>query len=68
LSPNHPAFLVPRLQIKLKGCHFDKNKMIEAESQAVLHTLIENDFQNAFKKWQNRWERCICSEEDYFEG
>jgi hypothetical protein len=26
------------------------------------------DFQNAFKKWQEVWERCIHVEGDYFEG
>jgi hypothetical protein len=30
--------LLPQLKIKLKGRHFDKTKMIEAESQAVLNT------------------------------
>jgi hypothetical protein len=35
--------------------------VIEAESQAVLNTLTEHYFQDAFKKWQERWER-------YFEG
>jgi hypothetical protein len=41
--------------------------MIEAESQAVLNTLTEHDFQDAFKNWQKLWERCICAEGDYFE-
>jgi hypothetical protein len=42
--------------------------MIEAESHAVLNTLTEQDFQDAFKKWQKRWERCILPERDYFDG
>jgi hypothetical protein len=42
--------LFPLLKIKLKGCHFDTIEVIEAESQAVLHTLTEHYFQNAFKK------------------
>jgi hypothetical protein len=49
----HPPIyfsLFPRLKIKLKGCHFDTNEVIEAESQAVLNTLTEQDFQDAFKK------------------
>jgi hypothetical protein len=41
---------------------------MEAESQAVLNTLAEQDFQDAFKKWQKRWERCVRSEKNYFEG
>jgi hypothetical protein len=41
---------------------------MEAESQAVLNTLTEHDFQDAFKKLQKRWERCIRVEGEYFEG
>jgi hypothetical protein len=54
------------MKIKLKGCHFDKIEMIETESQAVLNTLTEHDFQDAFRKWQKRRERCIRAERDYF--
>jgi hypothetical protein len=61
-------FAFSLLKIKLKGRHFDTTEMIEAESQAVLNTLTEHDFQDAFEKWQWRWERCIRAEGDYFEG
>jgi hypothetical protein len=37
------------LKIKLKGCHFDTSEVIEAESLAVLNTLTEHNFQDAFK-------------------
>jgi hypothetical protein len=73
LPPNSPdlahcdSSLFRRLQIKLKGPHFDIIEMIEAESQAGLNTLTEHDFQDALKKWQKRWERCIRAEGDYFE-
>jgi hypothetical protein len=53
-----------QLKIKLKGCHFYTTVVIEAESQAVLNTLIEHDFQDAFKKWQKRLEVCMCKERD----
>jgi hypothetical protein len=46
------------LKIKLNGSRFDTTKVMEAESQAVLNTLTEHDFQ----------ERCIHAEGDYFEG
>jgi hypothetical protein len=36
--------------MKLKGHHFDTTEVIEAESQAVLNTLTEYDFWDAFKK------------------
>jgi hypothetical protein len=29
---------------------------IEAESQAVLNTVTEHAFQDAFKQWQKRWQ------------
>jgi hypothetical protein len=40
----------------------------ETELQAVLNTLTEHDFQDAFKQWEKRWELCIRAEGDYFEG
>jgi hypothetical protein len=48
--PHPPYFsLFPRLKMKLKGRHFDTIEAIEAESQAVLNSLTEHDFQGAFK-------------------
>jgi hypothetical protein len=40
--------------------------VIEAESLAVLNTLTEHDFQDAFKKWQKCWQQSIHAEGDYF--
>jgi hypothetical protein len=76
LSTTHPTcltwppetFLFPQLKIKLKGRRLDTTEVIEAKLQAVLNTLTEHDFQDAFKKWQTHWEWCIRAEEDYFEG
>jgi hypothetical protein len=56
------------LKKKLKGRHFDTAEVIEAELQAVLNTLTEHNFQNAFTKWQKHWQRPIRTEGDYFEG
>jgi hypothetical protein len=46
----------------------DTIEVIETESQVVLNALTEHDFQDAFKKWQKDWERCIRTKEDYLEG
>ena len=54
--------------MKLKGWRFQKLEEIQAESQAVLNTLRENDFQVCFKNWQPHWDRCQVSEGDYFDG
>jgi hypothetical protein len=56
------------LKIKQKGRHFDTTEVIDIESQAMLNTLTEHDFQDAFKKWRKHLERCIHVEGDYFEG
>ena len=56
------------MKIKLKGRRFQTLEEIQAESQAVLNTLRENDFQECFKKWQHRWDCCQASEGDYYEG
>jgi hypothetical protein len=40
--------------------------MNKAELQAVLNTLTDHNFKDAFQKWEKCWEWYICSEEDYF--
>jgi hypothetical protein len=54
--------------MKLKGHHFDSMEVIEAESQVMLNTLIEHDFQDAFKNWQKHWEGCIHTGGNCLEG
>jgi hypothetical protein len=44
------------MKIKLKDRHFDTNEVMEAEPQAVLNTLTEHGFQDAFRKWLKLWE------------
>jgi len=41
--------------MKLKGRRFQILEEIQTESQAVLNTLRENDFQECFKNWQRCW-------------
>jgi hypothetical protein len=61
-------FSVSPIEEKLKARQFDTTEVIGAELQAVLNTLTEHDFQDSFKKWQKRWERCVRAEGDYFKG
>ena len=67
LAPND-MFLFPKLKMKLKGRRMQTLEEIQADSQAVLNTLRENDFQECFKHWHHRWDRCQASEGDYIEG
>ena len=58
LAPSN-FFLFPKMKLKLKGCRFDTIEEIQAETQEVLDTLTERDFQEAFQKWRQRWDRCL---------
>jgi hypothetical protein len=65
-SYNFPLF--PKLEMKLKGRCFETVSDIQRESQATLDIIKENYFHGAFEAWKKRWNRCICSQGDYFEG
>ena len=56
------------MKLKLKGRRFDELEEIQRESQNVLGTLCEQDFQNAFQQWQRRCNRCVAAQGDYIEG
>jgi len=43
-------FLFPKMKLKLKGRRFNTTEEIQAETQKVLDTLTEKDFQEAFQK------------------
>jgi hypothetical protein len=60
--------LFPKLKIKLKGRRFETVSDIQRESPAVLDSIKENDFHGAFEEWKKRWDRCIRSQGEYFEG
>jgi hypothetical protein len=42
-------FLFPKMKLEQKGGRFDTIELIQAESQRVLDTLTEKDFQEAFQ-------------------
>ena len=56
------------MKLKLKGRRFDAIEEIQAESQRVLDTLPEKDFQEAFQKLRRLWDRCLHAGGNYFEG
>jgi hypothetical protein len=33
------------------------------ESQAVLDSIKEYDFHDAFEMWKKQWDHCVCSQE-----
>jgi hypothetical protein len=56
------------MKYKLKGRRFGTIEEIQAESQRVLDTLTEKEFQEAFQKWRRRWDRCLKAGVKYFDG
>jgi hypothetical protein len=43
---------------------------VEIQENAIreLRAITESAFQEVFQQWKKRWERCIASRGDYFEG
>jgi hypothetical protein len=52
----------------MKGNRFDMTPEINAAQKERLRALTEDDFQSCFRSWQGRWNKCIDSKWDYFEG
>ena len=61
-------WLFPKVKMTMKGKRFESIQDIEAATTAQLKTLTKEDFQNCFRKWQERWDKCVRSEREYFEG
>jgi hypothetical protein len=59
-------FLLPKIKSKLKGRCFNSTEEIQTESQDVMKTLTRNDFQQCFRSWKSRWDRCVNAKGDYF--
>jgi len=60
-------FLFPKFKTTLKGHHFQTIKEIQENAIRALCAITESAFQVAFQQWENGWERCTATREDYFE-
>ena len=61
-------YVFPKMKLRLKGRRFTSIEEVQAQSQQILNTLTLADFTECFQKFQNRWDRCIRAQGDYFEG
>jgi hypothetical protein len=61
-------FLFSKLKSTLKGCCFDTFDEIQKNSTKALFAILKEAFQKAFQSWQKRWEWCVASEGNYFQG
>ena len=70
----HPAYspdLAPCdvcLFPKLRGCRYETIEEIKEAVTKVIDTLRQEDFQGAFQKLLERYNKCIAAGGDYFEG
>ena len=62
------SFLFPKLKTTLIGRRFQTVEEIQENAIGELRAITESAFQEAFLQWEKRWERCIVSRGDYFEG
>ena len=61
-------FVFPQIKTTLKGCRFQTIEEIQENTIRELRAIIESVFQEAFQQWKKRWEWCIASRGDNFEG
>ncbi|KAL4085370.1 hypothetical protein QTP88_027229 [Uroleucon formosanum] len=61
-------FLFPRIKIHLKGRHFGTLENIQSSVTDELKAIPVTEFQNCYKQWKHRLQRCVDSQGNYFEG
>ena len=53
---------------KLRGCRFERIEEMKEAVTKVIDTLTQEDFHGALQKLLQRYNKCIASGGDYFEG
>ena len=57
-----------RLFPKLIGCRYEKIEEMKEAVTKVIDTLTQEDFDGAFQKLLEWYNKCIAARGDYFEG
>ena len=53
---------------KLRGCRYETTEEMQEAVTKVIDTLTQEDFHGAFQKLLERYNKCIATGGDYFEG
>ena len=53
---------------KLRGCHYEIIEEMKEAVMKVIDTLTQEDFDGAFQKLLEWYNKCIAAGGDYFEG
>jgi len=65
---HHIFFLFPRMKRNLKGKRFQNVEEVREKTTEALKAITLQEFQNCFEQWKKRWDKCIDSQGEYFEG
>ena len=60
--------LFPKLKEKLRGCRYEIIEEMKEAVTKVIDTLTQEDFDGAFQKLLEWYNKCIAARGDYFEG
>jgi len=58
----------PGMNQVLKGRRFADFAEVQRESLVALDSISVEDFRQCFHQWERRWDRCIQSQAECFEG
>lgn len=61
-------FLFPRMKRGMKGRRFDSIEEVKIKTREELAGITEDEFKKCFEQWKHRWDKCITSSGEYFEG
>ena len=59
-------FLFSKCKLVLRGWHLGDVMTIKSETTSLLKR--EEEFKGCFQQWKRRWDKCIVSSGEYFEG
>lgn len=60
-------FLFPRIKAVLKKTRFENIEAIQIVVTRTLNEVPVNAFQDAYRAWKNRWQKCVNAQAEYFE-
>ena len=60
--------LFPKLKFYIKGRYFGIVQNIEKAVTDKLKAIPVSDFQRCYEEWEQRLQRCVVSQRNYFEG
>ena len=61
-------WLFPKLKENLRGCRYETIEEMKEVVTKVIDALTQEDFHGAFQKLLDRYNKCIATGREYFEG